>query len=257
MQATAVDVYVFSGTGNTLLAARELVRALREEGVEAELRRLETSRPESVRRDRALGLAFPVAVQSTYPLVWKFVEGLPPGEGREVFMLDTLARFSGGAVGPLKRVLSRKGYACVGAREFVMPSNFGHIGASGKNRERIEKTLPRVAAYARDLVSGKTRWPRLPLFSDLVRLFSRGDRCWKWLGGLLAVDRDRCTRCGLCIRLCPVGALESGEDGYPRRGGACQSCMRCVSFCPASAVTFRGKVPARYRAVSAGELLGG
>ena len=42
-------------------------------------------------------------------------------------MVDTLGGFSGGIVGPLRRLLTRKGYAPLGAREIRMPMNFGAV----------------------------------------------------------------------------------------------------------------------------------
>lgn len=45
---------------------------------------------------------------------------------------------------------------------------------------------------------------------------------------------DACTRCGLCARQCPTGAIDADE---PARvdAGRCICCMRCVNICPARA----------------------
>lgn len=45
---------------------------------------------------------------------------------------------------------------------------------------------------------------------------------------------DACTRCGLCARQCPTGAIDADE---PARvdAGRCICCMRCVNICPAQA----------------------
>ena len=104
----AVDIYCFSGTGNTLLVARAMHDEFELQGVETSLRRLETADPKTVRLDRALGLAFAVAAQGTYPLVWRFVKALPRCEGVPVFMTDTMMGFSGGVVGPMRRIVERE-----------------------------------------------------------------------------------------------------------------------------------------------------
>lgn len=56
---------------------------------------------------------------------------------------------------------------------------------------------------------------------------------------LLIVDQSRCTKCGTCIKECPAGIVEFGEDGYPRlsesRAGRCIDCGQCVLFCPSEA----------------------
>ena len=55
----------------------------------------------------------------------------------------------------------------------------------------------------------------------------------------LRVDREKCTRCGTCLRICPAGIIKFGDDGYPemsdKRSGRCIQCAQCVLFCPAYA----------------------
>jgi dissimilatory sulfite reductase (desulfoviridin) alpha/beta subunit len=57
-------------------------------------------------------------------------------------------------------------------------------------------------------------------------------------GGLfLELDREACTGCGLCVKICRDGALElEGEDGPVRLDPAkCNNCGRCVRSCPSDA----------------------
>lgn len=52
-----------------------------------------------------------------------------------------------------------------------------------------------------------------------------------------------CTKCGLCVKDCPMGLLEM-KDGRPgvRAGkeGGCMACQHCVAVCPQGAVTLNG-----------------
>ncbi len=57
--------------------------------------------------------------------------------------------------------------------------------------------------------------------------------------GVMEVDEDLCTSCGLCIENCPFGCWEMGEDDVPclRKEYACFSCYNCMVVCPVGAVS--------------------
>ncbi len=252
-----IDIYCFSGTGNTLLAARAMAEVFRERWVETRLFPLEKSDPSRVDLSRTLGLAFPVAAQSTYPLVWDFIDRLPSGRGAGVFMVDTLHSFSGGMVGPLRKVMTRKGYRPLGAREIKMPNNFfpGRIDPE-KNERKKSAGLEQARRFAGELLAGTAFWNRVPVLSGLVCRFSRSRMVVRFLsrqGERFRVDASACLRCRLCARLCPVENISM--DDLPVFAGRCQLCMRCVSFCPAGAISVPGKKYRLYRAVEAADLL--
>ena len=252
-----IDIYCFSGTGNTLLAAQAMAGVFRERGVETRILPLEKSDPSAVDLSRTLGLAFPVAAQSTYPFVWDFIDRLPPGRGTGVFMVDTLHSFSGGMVGPLRKVMTRKGYRPLGAKEIKMPNNFfpGRIDPD-KNERKKSAGLERARRFAAGLLVGTASWGRVPVFSGLICRFSRSRPVWELLrrrGEKFRVDPSACLRCGLCSRLCPVENISM--DDLPVFAGRCRLCMRCLSFCPAGAIAVPGKNYRLYRAVEAADLL--
>lgn len=257
MDTQAIDLYYFTGTGNTLLVARAMAEVFAAEGCRVRLLRIEVSAPERVDLRHTLGLAFPVACQSTYPLVWRFVRRLPQAQGTPIFMVDTLLAFSGGIVGPLGRLLRHKGYRTIGAREITMPNNLYPLRRN-EEREQVKIVcgLEQARRYAHELLAGKTRWGGVPLVSEPFRLVMGGPLVWygnRLVGRALRVDRERCTRCGLCAVLCPVDNIIL--DPYPQHGQRCEQCMRCVSFCPTEAISLPWFRHERYRAVTAREIL--
>lgn len=51
------------------------------------------------------------------------------------------------------------------------------------------------------------------------------------------VDRSACTRCGLCFVMCPDGAIQLDEHGYPVVDyDHCKGCMICQRLCPVEAI---------------------
>jgi len=251
-----IDFFWFSGTGNTLKVVEAMAGVFRSAGREVQLKPLTAGVPSDLAP--VLGLAFPVACQGTYPPVWDFCRKLPQGEGREVFMVDTLAAFSGGIVGPLGRFLRRRGYILLGAAEIVMPNNFlVKPSPEEKLRSLRDAGENSARAFARALLEGKASWGRgIPLASILLGLVSRLSLTWRMMarmGRRLGIDPEKCTRCGLCVRLCPSANIVLKE--LPVFGNSCIQCQRCLMLCPAGAVTVKGKPLVRYRAVTAEDML--
>jgi ferredoxin len=253
-----VVLYLFSGSGNTHAVAGRVVKTLLEEGIAAQLRPLERSDPGYTIPAGTVGLAFPVALFSTYPFVWEFAENLAPGRGKGIFMVDTLAGFSGGVVGPMKRVVSARGYHPVGAVEIRMPSNYARTEQEGPKDDRLRRRgLKKAAAFARNLVAGRTSWRSIPLLPELIKRLGRSPqgRAWAALRGKypLSVDVEKCARCGLCAEVCPVSNITM--EAFPRFGEGCLFCQRCVSLCPREAIGVKGRPFVPYRGSPRREML--
>lgn len=254
-----IDFYYYSGTGNTLLAVREMAGVFSSRGIHTRLHRIETNDPASIATERIIGLGFPVAFQSASPFLWKFFKALPPARQTPIFMIDTMGMFSGAIVGPLKHLLTKKGYHCIGAQEIVMPNNWfpKKIDAEA-NKNIIDRGLAKARAYADAIAGGTSAWPRVPLLPEIFYYLCNNPFMLRTFnlapGKSITLDRQRCTRCGLCARLCPVGNIDMQD--YPRFLGRCEVCLRCLCFCPRDALAIPGKPFARYRAVEGQDLLG-
>lgn len=57
----------------------------------------------------------------------------------------------------------------------------------------------------------------------------------------LALDGEKCVRCGECIAGCPGDALHLGDDGMAYDPGRCHHCGVCVSRCLNGAISFFGR----------------
>jgi nitroreductase/NAD-dependent dihydropyrimidine dehydrogenase PreA subunit len=61
------------------------------------------------------------------------------------------------------------------------------------------------------------------------------------------VNRQVCTRCGLCVSDCPVRIIAMEEGGYPAiapvRESSCLRCQHCLAVCPTAAVSILGLDP--------------
>ena len=255
MKENAVDFYFFSGTGNTLLAARAVAEELRKGGKTVRIRRIEKGfvpLPEGT----ALGIAVPAAMFSTYPFVWEFLEALPDGDERGAFLVSTMGGASGALRPAVKRLLEQKNYSPLGARDFVMPSNYANTSIpEEENREKTESMKMEAAKFAAGLLEGEAGWKRGTVLWPLLYSLSRKAFPWRLMHRKfpLDVDRSRCIQCGKCARLCPVKNIRMAE--FPEFQDHCVSCQRCMAFCPPEAINVRGKNYSRYRSVEYYDLI--
>jgi NAD-dependent dihydropyrimidine dehydrogenase PreA subunit len=52
------------------------------------------------------------------------------------------------------------------------------------------------------------------------------------------INDDRCTRCNICVRICPTDVFDLVDDGPPviARQDVCQTCFMCEVHCPEDAM---------------------
>ena len=254
-----VNLYWFSGTGNTLLIAEAMAGAFRAKGHAVSLIPIERTRPGEIDPAAVCGFAIPVAGQGTYPFIWEFLEALPQVKGTPCFLADTLALYSGGILGPVKRLLRRKGFRPLGAREFIMPDNLLRKAARPDYDTPLQRKGPRRAAdFAGRLTEGRAQWWDIPLYSDLMSLWYRKRGFVRTFLKILPlrIDPERCTACGICVSLCPEHSLSMKEaKSVPVNTDRCSLCHRCFAYCPEGAINIGNKAHYPYKAVDLPHLL--
>lgn len=235
-----ITLYWFSGSGNTLFIAKTIAEYLTELGYYVRLVPLEKVDPTSIEVSNvAIGLVVPVAGQGTFPIAWEFVENLPQADGTEVFLVDTMGMYSGGILGPMKRILKKKGYVTTAAVELLMPNTFQKRRVQEENdRRRVERAVEKVRKFCRRLDEGKGAWFDIPLYSDFLSIMYRKRHLVRKWVSLFPITRDAlCSECGVCIRLCPEHCITKDTEGNLLTDATrCILCQRCFEYCPQNAI---------------------
>lgn len=70
-------------------------------------------------------------------------------------------------------------------------------------------------------------------------------------------DVDKCTGCGTCVKLCPIGNIAM-NGLYPEIGERCLTCGACYHNCPSAAIRYRGeksRVQYRHSGITLADIL--
>lgn len=237
-----IKIYYFSGTGNTYAVAKAVKQTFDSHQYNCSLENIENCKEVCLSNIDCIGLLFPVAIQSTFPNVWNFIYNLPKCKNTKAFMIDTMNQSSGGIVGPVKRVLQKKGYLCIGALEVKMTNSMAtKMSSTSMQIMKNEKAIKRAKDFTEELIREKTKWKRVPVFSDIMRSLSCGKLIWRFTSKLKTIDDSLCTNCQLCVKNCPTGALSYINNSIQIDHSLCISCMRCANSCPQNAFLLNKK----------------
>lgn len=254
----AMTLFVMSGTGNTLRAAKWAEHRAVQSGIPTSLRLMDdasASLPDG--RGQLVGLWMPTHGFTAPWLALKFAFRLPRCPGAHAYVVATRAStklgpwatpgLSGSATWLIALILAWKGYAIRGLLSLDMPSNWlqVHPGFQPLNVAFVmAKAEPRVHWLIERLLSGKRAVPPLGFVYDFISGFAMLPISVLYLlygrlfFGKLFFANHRCDGCGLCELSCPTGGVQILGKSTPRPywNFHCESCNRCVAYCPRSAI---------------------
>jgi ferredoxin/flavodoxin len=251
MRSKKIDFYFFSGTGNTKLVVDEMTSFFREHQCIVKLFPIEKNKNQEINIEHTIGLAFPIAVFSSYPFIWKFLHYLPEtAVNTEIFFVDTLAGNSFGFVNTLYHILKKKGYKPIAAKEIIMPSNwnFKKVSEEKYNKQQRQGII-KAKKFAHDLIFSDITWKHHP-FNNPLTYLAKSKKPWDFMRKKmpLELNSSACIKCGICYKVCPVDNIQMVH--FPEFSNRCQLCQRCLNFCPTHAITIKGKNYHFYKAVN-------
>ena len=245
-----------SGTGNTFRASRVFAGQAQQSGATVSMTPMGKSvNPGSMTggKTRLLLLAAPThGFTAPWLAIW-FALRLPRGRGAHAATLITragtkfakvyLPGLDGTAAYLLALILFMKGYRVRGAMGIDMPSNWlaVHPGFTRAKAEAIiARSRPSLVRFADRLLSGRRffgSWISFP-FGLLLIPVSLGYLIYgRALFGKLFFAGDKCNGCGLCAKQCQHNAIRMhGKPPRPYWTFRCESCMRCMAYCPKEAI---------------------
>lgn len=257
-----VDLFVFSGTGNTYKAAETIGEISSELGIDYEINVIDCnqhSKEYQVNEGNLLGLMAPTLGFMQPISFFKFILGLPKGQRMNTFIVATgswtkLGRlFIPGCtgLGPYIAafILILKGYKIAGVQSVGMPHNWTTFipPYSKKLESRILTELKsQITKFSKTVLQGgKCYINNWELIIGII-LFPISI-LFVFIAHLILVKsmftNYKCNGCGLCSKICPSNAIiMTGKKAKrPYWTLKCEQCMRCAGYCQNNAV--EGSIP--------------
>jgi len=253
-----INIYVFSGTGNTLIVANKIAEILNLNSYNAIVSKMESVDAKQIDLNSAIGIGFTTAFWNTFPFVRTWIDNLPNGNGTEVFLFTTMGDSSCGMIAHIAKILEKKKYKIVGAKGFIMPNNFLLVQGEKSNKKRIEKNLLKVEEFIKDIIKGNGYIRKPNIFSSIAFFFSSFVTTKLWNTKIVKrimkfkLNKTKCIGCGMCATLCPMENIEMTKT--PQFKNKCLFCLRCVSYCPQQALSSKILLKT-YRAVNIKDML--
>lgn len=80
------------------------------------------------------------------------------------------------------------------------------------------------------------KFESLPAMIRFQRLFTNRFMIEKAYQNMFKLDKQRCQKCGSCVRNCPTHNLTKDKDNYPVWNTSCILCLHCEMNCPHEAI---------------------
>ena len=236
----------FSGTGNSKYCLSEFLK-----GTQCEYSIYSIEDKEIVNKLKEyeeIIFSYPVQYSDIPKIVRDFVDKHKLlWLNKKIFIIATMALFSGDGSGILARRLQKYGAEITGGLHLMMPDSICDeriLNRSFKrNKALIEKAKNKTRKAAKRYLDGRSPQEGLNFISRLLGLLSQ--RLWfslktKTYAHKLKIHRESCIGCEKCVKLCPLQNIRMEKDKAVS-GFKCTICYRCVSHCPSLAITLLGK----------------
>ncbi len=238
-------IYYFSGTGNSLKAAKDLAALMGDTVV----KRIVNNLKEDAASHDIIGIVFPVYYYGLPKMVKEFVEGLDISLDCYVFAIATCGGSVGAAFRQLQDILETKGVSLSSSYKIKMPDNY-QLMYSPPSPEKQQQHFKLQEEKIREIARSVNNLTPSALADEgaIKRYFGsklyKAFKPYKKASGFWT--DERCNGCGICERVCPADNVNMKEN-KPCWGSKCELCLACMQWCPQSSVQYKKGTKGRAR----------
>lgn len=232
-------IYYFSGTGNSLSAARKVGSILGDTDL-VPIASLQDHTGDITAPEGKVGFVCPVYDSGIPVIVRDFLGRLNVAPESYLFAIVTAGGTGGSALKMINSGLRERSGKVLNAGFLVkMPGNFPPVGhpPSGAKRDTIlaaaDQEIERIGGIIREGIDQPVGM--YPVSSLIQALMYGGfSKSVHTMDEKFSVS-DGCTSCGICVSVCPVGNITM-DEGKPVYHHRCELCCACLNYCPVQAI---------------------
>ena len=232
-------IYYFTGTGNSLAAARKIAASLEDcELIRVAL--LQEMKGDIVPQAERVGIICPVYFSGLPLMVAGFAGRLDLSRSQYTFSVVTYGGSGGSsALGQLDSILKKRNRGLDAGFMVKMPGNYILMYSSPAGKKR-EKVLVMADTQIADIAGAVSRCERRKLPSSFLARLVHSLAYPRFASHVHEDDRKfsvngSCTSCGTCAAICPAGNIDLVE-GKPVWKHHCELCCGCIHLCPVGAI---------------------
>ncbi len=229
-------IYYFTGTGNSLWAAKKLGEELKQP-VESIIKHRAEEKTEC--SDKILGFVFPTYMMDLPWIAKEFLLKLTVSSDGYVFVVMTSNHGkSGRAFQSLDQALCLGGKKLSAGFDLQMPGNC-LVSTEEENGERLQQAPARIKEIVRSVQTRTVNYKskgRKPRKNFVSGSYFYGENSLRRLTRMKNfIISEKCNGCGLCASICPLSNIRI-SDGRAVHGHDCAACYACLHWCPKDAV---------------------
>lgn len=240
-----IGIY-FSGTGNSKYAVETFLKEYSPTSPSFSIE--DENLMEHINNHEEIVFSYPVQYSSVPKFLRDFInKNSFAWHGKKVFIIATMALFSGDGAGVLGRLLKKHGAKITGGLHLQMPDSITDEKvlkrSLTKNIQLVKEAKEKIIKTVANIKNGKYPQEGLGIFPHVAGLLTQ--RLWfghrtKKYSNKLKIDFSKCIGCSKCVKICPTKNIIIEENKAIGKNN-CTSCYRCVNACPKQAITLLGK----------------